>query len=383
MNHLITGILCATPLIADSPLPPPSADIAAEEAEITKVLVNYARVVASICTLIEGINDPASAQAALPKIRIRMDLMRNLQFGVDYIDEQRIEKAMQAAGVTPERLENTNDKLVKNRFYGSGELAELFGFPAVAALQPGEVTPELLQIIGQEITAALNGKLPADITGGPGLTEQTAWKLGTNVANLDHIVTIMETLPGAEKVEQTRVHTEEGPVYGRISFVLPREEKIYPLQMWFDITAILQETAAEQEATTSTPIADESIDIVEDEAALQVEQDMPLPEPTRVYSQEQKAIAMQQVVQLIKQYEPIFAGIQDQASATAAAPAMAEFLAKNADINAVLSQVSEMDLLEVLEQNNINISTMHDHFDRLIKENFYSSSELENAFRQK
>lgn len=382
MRYLIAGMLCAAPVFADSDLPAPASEQAAEATELNKCLDDYTRAVVSICTLVETINSPADAKAVLPKIRTRMRMMQHQAYGISLIDEDKLEQAMLAANITPQRMQAINDKLLHNRFYGLAELAELFGYPATAVLEPGEATPELLQAIGQEITAALHGKLPADITGGPGLTEQTAWKLGTNGENLDHIVTIMETLPEAERVDQKRIHTEEGPIYGRITFTLPREGKFYELQMWFDITAMIQATEAAEQAAPHTPTPDNSEAITAAEEAMQTEPDMPLPEPAHVYTDAEKTAAMQQVVQLIKQYEPIFAGIQDQASATAAAPAMADFLSKNKAINAVIAQVSEMDLLELLEQHNIDISTIQDHFDRIIGENFYNSPELKKAFYQ-
>ena len=397
IQHLITAALIAAPVCQAAQEVPftDEAANAAEAAMMQQVLRDYTRGTKSLCELIESIHDKTSAMAALPKIQARVQLMRELQFAINYMNEDEVVKTLTAAGVTPERLETTHNQLVQNKFYGCVELAQVFGYPASAMMEPGEVTPELLQTLGTELKAALGNKV-ASITGGPGFTEQTAWNLGNNPANLELIPTIMEALPGAEKEDQTLVRTEEGPIYGRMTFILPYQGKAYRLQMWFDITEIIkaEEAAAAQEeeeeeeeeeyteeeqpVVEETPVAEEN---PQDVTMVLPQDDMP--QTISFYSEEEKADIVEQYVQLLKETAELTSQITDRASADAAAAQVKNLLEKSAALPTDFPQISAMDVLEGLEKNNVNPSAIKENMERIQEADFYGSEALKNAMRNR
>ena len=387
LQHLITAALFAAtlcPAAEEAPLTNQAADNP-EVVALQQVLKDYVRCLKSVCELMENIHDKASAEAALPKIKSRMSLMSELSFGIGYIEEAEIEKALAAAGVSKDRAEAAMTGLVDNRFYGSVELAAVFGCPASAVLEPGEVTPELLQTLGAELKAALGNKV-AGITGGPGFTEQTAWKMGNNPENLELIATIMETLPGAEKEDQTLVRTEEGPIYGRMTYTLPRDGKVYLLQMWFDITEIInaEEAAAAQNEEEEEEVEDEEpmeIHYTEPEVEVVPQEGLPDSESIRIPTEEEKAAAIQLYVQLFKESLDIVAGITDRASADAAVDKVKAIAEKSTQITVDSSFISNMDILEEMEKNGIDNDVFKQHLNRILEADFYGSEALENAMQ--
>lgn len=270
------------------------------------------------------------------------------------------------------------------------ELAAAFGYPASAVLQPGEVTPALLQTLGAELKAALGSKING-ISGGPGFTEQTAWKMGSNPENLTLIATIMEALPGAEKEDQTLVRTEEGPIYGRMTYTLPKNGKVYRLQMWFDITEIMkaEEAAAAQEETEEyteeeeeTPEVTPVVTTTPEPVILEEpEEDLPLPQTISIYTAEEKAAIVQQYVQIIKASVELTSQITDRASADAAAPQVKELTAKSVALPVDFSHISAMDILEEMEKNGVDPSMIQQNMYRIREADFYGSEALEQAFR--
>ncbi|MBE6419178.1 MAG: hypothetical protein E7031_03530 [Akkermansiaceae bacterium] len=366
-----------------------------ETAALQQILSDYVRCAVSICELMESIHDKAGAEAAVPRLSARLALIEELQFGVDYMNPAEVDKALSAAGVTPERVDANQTKLQQNKFYGCPELAEVFGLPASYMMESGEVTPELLQALGAELVAALGDQV-AGIGGGPGFTEQTAWKMGNNPDNLELIPTIMSALPGAEKDDQTLVYTEEGPIYGRMTFTLPYQGKAYQLQMWFDVTEIIKadEAAQEQETAEEEPEVEEVEPVVikEDTAAAPetadttdeepepIELSQPEPATILIYSAEERAEAIKTYVQQLNRLLAILQNIHDKDSADAAAEPTAECLLQIGEIQEVMLQASRMDVLEELEKNGNPYQELGKHMNRIIEADFYGSEKLKNAY---
>ena len=384
IQHLAAAALFTAPLCPATEAAPVTVSD-----DLQPVLNDYVRVMKSICELIEGIHDKESANAAMPKLSSRIRLMQELLFGIHYLPEEVTVQALAEAGVTEDRLEKSNQQLIQNRFYGSVELARVLGFPAMAALEPGEVTPELLQTVGAELMAALQGKL-GNIGGGPGLTEQTAWKLGKDEENLEYIRTVMSALPDAEKEDQTLVRTEEGPIYGRMTYLLPRDGKVYRMQMWFEITDIILAQEAEEAAAQAQAEEEEEmpVRVIHDLETVQENEPEELPEPqymplpessVRLYTAEEKAAAVKQFVQLFKESVEVANSITDRASADAAALKIDNIGKKAEQIQVDRTQISEMDILEEMERNNIDMFIMQKHIERIREANFYGSEALKRA----
>lgn len=382
IQHLAAAVLFTAPLC-----PATESTTVTVSEDLQPVLNDYVRVMKSICELIEGIHDKESADAAMPKLSSRIRLMQELLFGIHYLPEEVTVQALAETGVTEDRLEKSNQQLIQNRFYGSVELARVLGFPAMAALEPGEVTPELLQTVGAELVAALQGKL-GNICGGPGLTEQTAWKLGKDEENLEYIRTVMSALPDAEKEDQTLVRTEEGPIYGRMTYLLPRDGKVYRMQMWFEITDIILAQEAEEAAAQAQAEEEMPVRVIHDLETVQENEPEELPEPqymplpessVRLYTAEEKAAAVKQFVQLFKESVEVANSITDRASADAAALKIDNIGKKAEQIQVDRTQISEMDILEEMERNNIDMFIMQKHIERIREANFYGSEALKRA----
>ena len=389
-HHFIAAALLAAPF-SNAAQEVPFTDEAAnalEAAMMQQHLSDFVRVATTLCQIMESVNDQASAEAALPLIRARLSLLEELSFGVSYIPQEQVEQALTAAGITPESLDKALSKLLENKFYGCAELAELFGYSQASLLEPGEVTPELLQTLGAELVAKLGDKVAA-LSGGPGLTEQTAWVMGNNPDNLNLVPLIMEALPGAEKEDQKLVYTEEGPIYARMSFVLPCQGKAYHLQMWFDVTEIVKaEEAAQAQPEPTVEEAPRPVVVGEAESATVEEAEepaaieMPQPETITIYSAEEKAAAVQRYMQQTAELAVVLAGVTDKASADAAAPVVDALIKDAMKVADVLRQASQMDILEEMEKHGNPFQKLSPHLDRIIKADFYGSLPLKSAIAQ-
>lgn len=391
-HHFIAAALLAAPF-SNAAQEVPFTDEAAnslEAAMMQQNLSDFVRVATSLCQIMESVNDQASAEAALPLIRTRLNLLEELSFGVSYIPQEQVEQALTAAGITPESLEKAFTKLLENKFYGCAELAELFGYSQAALLEPGEVTPELLQTLGAELVARLGDKVAA-ISGGPGFTEQTAWIMGTDINNLDLVPVIMEALPGAEKEDQNLVYTEEGPIYGRMTFVLPYQGKAYRLQMWFDVTEIIKAEEAAQ--AQQEPVEEEPRPVVVEETepvvvaeetvpAAAPQQMLPQPETLTIYSAEEKAAAVKHYMQQASKLADVLAGVTDKASADAAAPVVDAIIKDTLKVADILRQASQMDILEEMEKNGDPFQKLSPHLERILEADFYGSELLKSAIDQ-
>jgi hypothetical protein len=213
--------------------------------------------------------------------------------------------------------------------------------------------------------------------------------MGNNPDNLNLVPLIMEALPGAEKEDQKLVYTEEGPIYARMSFVLPCQGKAYHLQMWFDVTEIVkaEEAAqAQQEPTVEEAprpvVVDEAESATVEEAEEPAAIEMPQPETITIYSAEEKAAAVQRYMQHTAELAVVLAGVTDKASADAAAPVVDALIKDAMKVADVLRQASQMDILEEMEKHGNPFQKLSPHLDRIIKADFYGSLPLKSAIAQ-
>ena len=221
--------------MANTAKPVASESGAAMAPELQQALREIVRAVRNSTELLEAVHDKATADAAAEPVAQQMALLELLSPALEYIPEAALNRALVEAGMGQERMQRSKRTLVEQRYYGSIALAQALGQPAYAAVGLSEPTPELLTELERELRAAINGKV-SGMSGGPGFTEETAWQLGSDKAHLQYIRTVMAAIPGAVKEAQNLVHTQGGKVYGRMTFILVRNEKCYRLEMWFDVT---------------------------------------------------------------------------------------------------------------------------------------------------
>ena len=220
---------------AAQPAPAAAAASTAMAPELQQALREIVRAVRISTELLEAVHDKATADAAAEPVAQQMALLAVLSPALEYIPEAALEQALAANGMSQARMQAITKEMVIKRFYGSIALAQALGQPPYAAVGLSEPTPELLAELELELRTAIEGKAPG-MSGGPGFTEETAWQLGADKAHLQYIRTVMGALPGAIKEAQNLVHTQGGKVYGRMTFILVRNEKCYRLEMWFDVT---------------------------------------------------------------------------------------------------------------------------------------------------
>ena len=195
----------------------------------------FVEKIKSFYTLLDSIQDTASANAAAPQVAALVDELHRMNASIAELDAELVDNALSKAGITQERITAIFSRFEQTACYGSDALAEALNMPPQT--QPTEVapTPEFIEALGKALMQVLDGQLNG-ITGGPGLTEQTAWNLGSNEENLAFIATVMNAIPNAIKVDQNLITTDSGAIYGRMRFKLPLRNHIYPLEMWFNLT---------------------------------------------------------------------------------------------------------------------------------------------------
>lgn len=88
---------------------------------------------------------------------------------------------------------------------------------------------------------------------------------------------------------------------------------------------------------------------------------------------------MKQFVQLFKESVEVANSITDRASADAAALKIDNIGKKAEQIQVDRTQISEMDILEEMERNNIDMFIMQKHIERIREANFYGSEALKRA----
>lgn len=364
-----------------------------------RILSDFVRAMSSGYDILEGVHDRASADAAAPKVKARFAIISELGFGIQYMDEETVVNALAAAGVTEQRLTAIRTRIIDARYYGSLALATALNASLTEVLDPGEVTPELIQTVGSELQAALQGKING-ISGGPGLTEESSWKMGADPAALDLIPTIMDTLPHIEKVDQKLVRTQEGPIYGRMTYLLPREDKVYEMQMWFDITEIIlaEEAAAqaaeeeEQERPVNVPYDNEDTEDTEEAAdSDETTQELPdlteavetLPEPATTYTPQQKQAAIAEFAGINADEVAILSAVHDCATADTAARQIEPIMARLEAIGNILPHVSYMDILEAMEALHTSPDALRNEMRRIDAANYFGSAALRRVMSRK
>lgn len=93
-------------------------------------------------------------------------------------------------------------------------------------------TPELQAELKRRITEAMHAAFPS-ATGGPGLTEDTAWRLGAE--SYPDPSMLFAVLPeDAEEFDICTLTGKNGRKHLLMEFTLPREGKVYCCEFWVD-----------------------------------------------------------------------------------------------------------------------------------------------------
>ena len=153
----------------------------------------------------------AQKQCSMSALRNRMN---DAGYGLDYV--------MTALGTLEEQ-----------HFYGSVTLPEAFGIKAAPV---EEALPDTIrERLEQELTHIVHAhQLP--LTGGPGFSMETAWKLSKDAPNPQKAMdTLINSLPNIH-VEFEMASGRNGESYHSFHGSIQHKDKKYNVEIWFDIT---------------------------------------------------------------------------------------------------------------------------------------------------
>lgn len=219
---------------------PPWLIEAEEEPELTqqqKVAVEEAaQLLLKAYRIVQKIDDRATADAAVPELRKLAQRADELEKS-DIPGWLAIEKFVEYGG-NRIQAEIYRNRIANNGFYGSHALAEVMGAPESAVFEFAAPTPELLEELGEEIKSAMVAMFPA-VTGGPGFDEESAWCIPPQSEYEEAM--FMAVLPDDYEPEHVEtVLGDDDTCFVVIDYRLTRGGKVYPLNLWVDVTEAVE-----------------------------------------------------------------------------------------------------------------------------------------------
>lgn len=378
----------------DATVPTTSSALASvQDPQLRQVLEDAVRAMKSVTELLETVQDKASADAVAGKMKVRSALLDELRFGLQYIPYPIVMQAMSEAGITQERTEAIQRRLEDNRYYFSTALAEAMGVPAHMAMELTTPTEEQLQSLAQELMKAA-ATMP-DVTGGPGLSMEQAWKLSLNNHEFPRLIA---TVLGDESHGNNgykAIHDENGRLFQLHHFLITRDDKYMLIEQWFhiDLPQTTDDDASPEEpeiTNDNEPAADDEPETPETE---EIDND-PMPDDMEVtvevggepytesqdFTPEQKNAALREFVVGLNELTEILRGVVDTASADAAAPGVTDALRRINSVSDVISTIPGMDIIEALEAGgNATPAVFAEQGQRLEANEFYHSELLRRA----
>ncbi|MBR5888371.1 MAG: hypothetical protein IKZ07_09235 [Akkermansia sp.] len=393
---LLTSTLCpaqesatAVPRLASEPA---SSAYELANPELRRVLQDAVRAMKSVTELLETVQDKATADAAADKLKVRMLLLDELSFGMQYIPLPIVNKAMIDAGITQERAEGLQKRLEAARFYHSTALATAMGAPAYLALEQAELPPEQLAQLKQTLTAAA-AQHPG-LTGGPGLSQDTAWNLPPDSQEI--VVHILQTLDSKHPIGQAVIHRENGQKAMKYTIVLDLDGKVCPIEQWFNFSLPTQTTddASPHDEELDTEPADEpggsDIDpeytdeednfddmeiTVEPGGSTEMEEEPNFPP-------EEQAAALRTFVEGLNEMVNLLNQVTDTASAQNVAQQVKALRERLSTLNDILPTISGMEIIEAMEKSGGATPADIDKLQqRLEQAEYYQCDELRRALR--
>lgn len=375
--------------------------------QLRQMLSEAIRAMASVTELLEGVQDRATADAAAERLKVRMALLSELGYGLQYIPYPLVLQAMSEAGITQERTESTQKRLEENRYYGSTALAEAMGEPAYKAMELIAPTPELLAALEQSLRSAA-AQVP-NISGGPGFSKESAWGLTAEhnfavIANLlEDAISVADSQ--AEKQDGQIVHDEQGRLFVRYEYVISRNGKATVVELWY---MVAMPDSTEDDATpedTEEEYEDEYTEEAQEEESMgddyEEEYDDEEFDPSQMeitvegaggivqapqspeYSPEQKAEALSIFTKGMSELATVLSGVTDTATADAAAQQVKTIRERLQSVSDVLETIPGMDLIEALEAESTASPAMLNALEeRMEADAFYGSEALRRALTQ-
>lgn len=302
-----------------------------------------------ILEMLESVYDQASADAAAARMAESEPLMTETHRRFGIADEE-LRQDYEARGMTETRALSIIAELEENRCYGSQQLADVLGYSSEDDTAPVSTDP-LPEAIQQQLAQALQqvaARYPSSISGGPGLSKETAWVL-TDKAPHSITQEFYQAIPGASsRLVQISGVKDENYVCHYCSVTIDGE--IYFPELWFRLPV-------------STPEAYYPTDPLEEEPYV--------PTAEAEALQEEMADNMVQMLSLLE-------GITDKASADAAAPRIKPIMVHLNEMSRDF-QPSETALYALCAEKGYPPSRIYGIHEVLGKKRFYGSFKLANA----
>lgn len=405
INLLPALILPVAPLsLAQQPAPAPATEQTAApdksnpyniaDPELRQVLLDSVRAMQSITELLESVQDKATADAVADKLKVRMMLMDELSFGLQYIPYPVVTLAMSDAGITKERVEGLQKRLEDNHFYYSTALAAAMGAPEYLAMEQTTLSPEQLEELKQKLTAVATQS--PTVTGGPGFSRETAWQLPPD--KTDFTALILQELDSNHPIGQSVIHGDDGQIFMKYTVVLTIEGKQCPIEQWFNVTlpeqteddASPQEEDFDDEPETESPDADIEEEPTEeeeedfDDMEITVETGGKVEDKAPEFTLEQKAAALKTFVEGFKEMIDILSQVTDTATAQAAVPQVKVVRERLSDtaLSDIMPTISGMEIIEAMEQSGITPTDISKIEQRLEDAEYYQCDELRRALNE-
>ncbi|MBR5894542.1 MAG: hypothetical protein IKZ13_03245 [Akkermansia sp.] len=349
--------------------------------ELRQILSQAIRTMTSMMAILESVHDKATADAAAPKLKVRMALTEEQELALEYIPYPVVMQAMYEAGITPEQTEALEKRLKDNSMYGSTALAEALGLPDYTAMKLCDFTEEEQKELSRLLTEAATQI--EGLSGGPGLSKETAWQFIP--IHEDSPARLAAALGQVEDQGHHFTYDIDGQLYQQYDYLLTRNGNRYLIQLWFKRqapSANTEEVATapddwQQDITPDAPedeIYDEPMEISVEPGGHYTDE----PEPT--ITPEQQATALNNFVTQMNELVALLQTISDSSSADAAAPQAELIRSRIEPLSEVLETIPAMDIIEALEAADTatpgEISTQKT---RLEEAGFYQSEALRKA----
>ena len=361
---------------------------------LRQVLQDSVRAMQSITELLESVQDKATADAVADKLKVRMMLMDELSFGLQYIPYPVVTLAMSDAGITKERVEGLQKRLEDNHFYYSTALATAMGAPEYMAMEQTTLSPEQLEELKQKLTAVATQS--PTVTGGPGFSRETAWQLPPD--KTDFTALILQELDSNHPIGQSVIHGDDGQIFMKYTVVLTIDGKQCPIEQWFNVTlpeqteddASPQEEDFDDEPETESPEADIEEEPTEedeedfDDMEITVEPGGKVEAEAPEFTPEQKAAALKTFVEGFKEMIDILSQVTDTATAQAAVPQVKVVRERLSDtaLSDIMPTISGMEIIEAMEQIGVTPTDISKIEQRLENAEYYQCDELRRALNE-
>lgn len=235
------------------------------DTELQKLLAHYQKK----ADLLDTVKDLATADAAAEAYGADSDPEMGMQTMriLSQLHETNADKARMFITSLPNIPEKIT-ALQKVYFYGSKALAKAVTGSEEAALKPQPITPEVQAALAEEIQAAaeededdeftLNDQ-EITLTGGPGLTRETAWVSSASDSESAlihaHHIAVMK-IPGRVNPVKASQQVVDGKVYRCISIEVVRDDTKYLAEVWVDVSAGCKAYSPEQQKAVLDKLCD-------------------------------------------------------------------------------------------------------------------------------